>query len=441
MLNEIRAMELFRSGTVLAKAKHILACSPLRNKAKAKRLDECLSQYKTCEPPPDFLIRKLDELIKDSDVLNGDEDNAYIRSCVRRYQRGIPIHLGRLMKYQRSLETGEANLQHLIGMGLISIDDENRIQVIGDPAFFLSGPELTLWPRNPDGTLVTERSKLKDVKVELAQRMYFSMMYTRYKNILRLQVDFRGKHHEWPNPFGSSTGREAPKGASFNYLSKTIRNHLLHPKKGDQIFVLDYSSQEPASLAALTGDHELWAAYLKGDLYLELQSRSAAFAELDRASFKRLCIAHLYGITPSGIRKKYRVSPTVAAIWDRELRVIFPRENAYLDQKVQEARKQGYAEVFGFRRTVDTDTKTSTLRNFYVQAVCSYMLRKLCIKLEQLNIPLIFAIHDCIGVQAHATDSETYALAEKAMADVSEEVLGEGYRLRCDCEYHVINNH
>ncbi|MCG6418618.1 DNA polymerase, partial [Vibrio fluvialis] len=153
-----------------------------------------------------------------------------------------------------------------------------------------------------------------------------------------------------PNPFGSSTGREAPKGASFNYLSKTIRNHLLHPKKGDQIFVLDYSSQEPASLAALTGDHELWAAYLKGDLYLELQSRSAAFAELDRASFKRLCIAHLYGITPSGIRKKYRVSPTVAAIWDRELRVIFPRENAYLDQKVQEARKQGYAEVFGFRR-------------------------------------------------------------------------------------------
>ncbi|NMU47296.1 hypothetical protein HKB10_02830, partial [Vibrio parahaemolyticus] len=91
------------------------------------------------------------------------------------------------MKYQRSLETGEANLQHLIGMGLISIDDENRIQVIGDPAFFLSGPELTLWPRNPDGTLVTERSKLKDVKVELAQRMYFLMMYTRYKNILRLQ--------------------------------------------------------------------------------------------------------------------------------------------------------------------------------------------------------------------------------------------------------------
>ncbi|TBT71448.1 hypothetical protein D5E74_14400 [Vibrio parahaemolyticus] len=69
------------------------------------------------------------------------------------------------------------------------------------------------------------------------------------------------------------------------------------------------------------------------------------------------------------------------------------------------------------------------------------MLRKLCIKLEQINIPLIFAIHDCIGVQTHATDSEPYALAEKAMADVSEEVLGEGYRLRCDCEYHVINNH
>ncbi|EGR2271353.1 hypothetical protein D1216_06665 [Vibrio parahaemolyticus] len=441
MINEIRETELLHYGTVLAKAKHILACCPLRNKAKAKRLDEYLSQYKTYEPPPDFLIRKLDELIKDSDVLNGDEDNAYIRSCVRRYQRGIPIHLGRLMKYQRSLETGEANLQHLIGMGLISIDDENRIQVIGEPALFLSGPELALWPRNPDGTLVIERRKLKEINVGLAQRMYMAMMYVRYRNVLRFNVDFRGKHHEWPNPFGSSTGREAPKGASFNYLSKPIRNHLLYPKKGKQIFVLDYCSQEPASLAALAGDHTLWSAYQNGDLYLELQSRSQAFTELDRVHFKRLCIAHLYGITSRGIAKKFGVSPTVAAIWDRELRVIFKKVDAYLDEKVKEAMKQGFAEVYGFRRTVAADTRVTTIRNFYVQAVCSYMLRKLCIKLEQLNIPLIFAIHDCIGVQTHATDLETYALAEKAMADVSEEVLGEGYRLRCDCEYHVINNH
>ncbi|HCG9218794.1 TPA: hypothetical protein NJ614_002729 [Vibrio parahaemolyticus] len=441
MLSEVRDEELFRSGMVLAKAKHISACKPIKNRVKAERLEDWLNQYKSFEPPSDFLTTKLEELVGDSDVLGDSDDRAYIESCVLRYQRGIPIHIGRLMKYQRSLENGEANLQHLIGMGLLSIDDENRIQLMGDPAFFLSGPELTLWPRNPDGTLVVERRKLKTINVELAQRMYMAMMYVRYRNVLRFNVDFRGKHHEWPNPFGSSTGREAPKGASFNYLSKTIRNHLLHPKKGDQIFVLDYSSQEPASLAAMSGDQELWEAYQKGDLYLELQSRSKHFSELDRSKFKRLCNAHLYGITPRGICREYGISPLKAAIWDRELRTMLPQANAYLDQKVREARKQGYAEVFGFRRAVDTDTKTSTLRNFYVQAVCSYMLRKLCIKLEQLKIPLIFAIHDCIGVQTHATDSETYALAEKAMADVSEEVLGEGYRLRCDCEYHVVNNH
>lgn len=441
MLTEIRDEELFRSGMVLAKAKHISACKPIKNRVKAERLEDWLNQYKSFEPPSDFLTTKLEELVGDSDVLGDSDDRAYIESCVLRYQRGIPIHIGRLMKYQRSLENGEANLQHLVGMGLLSIDDENRIHVMGDPAFFLSGPELTLWPRNPDGTLVIERRKLKEINVGLAQRMYMAMMYVRYRNVLRFNVDFRGKHHEWPNPFGSSTGREAPKGASFNYLSKPIRNHLLYPKKGKQIFVLDYCSQEPASLAALAGDHTLWSAYQNGDLYLELQSRSQAFTELDRVHFKRLCIAHLYGITSRGIAKKFGVSPTVAAIWDRELRVIFKKVDAYLDEKVKEAMKQGFAEVYGFRRTVAADTRVTTIRNFYVQAVCSYMLRKLCIKLEQINIPLIFAIHDCIGVHTHATDSETYALAEKAMADVSEEVLGEGYRLRCDCEYHVINNH
>ncbi|EMN7297002.1 hypothetical protein WB863_004041 [Vibrio parahaemolyticus] len=441
MLTEIRDEELFRSGMVLAKAKHISACKPIKNRVKAERLEDWLNQYKSFEPPSDFLTTKLEELVGDSDVLGDSDDRAYIESCVLRYQRGIPIHIGRLMKYQRSLESGEANLQHLIGMELLTIDDENRVQVQGDPAFFLSGPELKLWPKNPDGTLLTERRKLKGVKVELAQRMYAAMMYVRYNKILRFHVGIQGRHHEWPNPFGTSTGREAAKGDSFVYLPKSIRNHLLHPKKGDQIFVLDYSSQEPAALAALSGDYDLWTAYQQGDLYLHLKSRSQEFNELDRDRFKRLCNAHLYGITPWGIRRNYGVSPLKAAAWDRELRAIFPRENAYLDQKVREARKQGYAEVFGFRRTVDADTKTSTLRNFYVQAVCSYMLRKLCIKLDQLNISLIFAIHDCIGVQTHATDSETYALAEKAMADVSEEVLGEGYRLRCDCEYHVINNH
>lgn len=441
MLSETKGTELFRSGMVLAKAKNSLACNPIGDKARAEHLADVLNGYRTCKPPSVFLTEQLEKLVGDSGALSDSDDGDYMESCALRYQRGIPIHLGRLMKYQLSLETGEVNFQHLEGMGLLSIDDENRIQVTGDPAFFLSSSELTFWPRNEDGTLVTQRHQLKGVKVELAQRMYYAMTYVRYRNVLKFDVNFRGIHREWPNPFGTSTGREAPKGASFVYLSKPIRNYLLYPKKGKQIFVLDYCSQEPAALAALAGDDALWSAYQDGDLYLELQSRSQYFNGLARPIFKRLCIAHLYGITPRGIGKNFGVSPTAAAIWDRELRTIFSKVDAYLDSKVKEARNQGFAEVFGFRRTVAADTKNSTIRNFYVQAVCSYMLRKLCIKLEQLNVPLIFAIHDCIGVQTQATDSETFALAEKAMADVSEEVLGKDYRLRSDCEYHETNNH
>ncbi|WP_229636656.1 hypothetical protein, partial [Vibrio parahaemolyticus] len=79
-----RDEELFRSGMVLAKAKHISACKPIKNRVKAERLEDWLNQYKSFEPPSDFLTTKLEELVGDSDVLGDSDDRAYIESCVLR---------------------------------------------------------------------------------------------------------------------------------------------------------------------------------------------------------------------------------------------------------------------------------------------------------------------------------------------------------------------
>ena len=250
-------------------------------------------------------------------------------------------------------------------------------------------------------------------------------------------MDHRGIHYDYPNPFAASSGREAPKGSSFMYMSKDIRHYLLKPKQGKKVITLDWCSQEPASLAALAGDIELWNAYQNGDLYTELRNRSKLFSNLSRQQFKVLCISHLYGCTSHGIVKKFYVPLTVATAWWAELRQIFLKVNIYLDTKVAEARKQGYAEVYGFHRTVDAATKSSSIRNFYVQAVCARMLRLLCLKLDQLQIPLLFAIHDSIGFEAGIEDMNTQPLAASAMADISESVLGSGYRLLSECEHEV----
>ncbi|MGR5246854.1 DNA polymerase [Vibrio sp. PNB23_22_6] len=424
-----------------ALAKHLSVCHPPENTSLANELCRLVASYDDCKDiPSTTLTKQLSEYTKHkSDVFDKDA-KAYIFSCVERYQRGIPIHIGRLLKCQSRIERFKADHDELLELGLICIDQNQEI-TIEDPTPHLLPSEWSKWPKSKNGSLSVEREQLQHAPVALAQKLYRALSFYRYRSLLRFNVNHRGMHFDYPNPFAASSGREAPKGGSFIYLPKDARHYLLKPPKGKKIITLDWCSQEPASLAALAGDKELWNAYLKGDLYTELQRRSKLFSDLDRKQFKVLCISHLYGCTPHGIAKKFRVTPTVATVWDNELKHIFFKVNQYLDHKVNEARSLGYAEVIGFKRTITANTKHTSIRNFFVQAICARMLRLLCIKLNQLHIPLLFAIHDAIGIEADIDDMNTEIMAKQAMADVSESVLGPGFQLLSEREDEVSTPH
>jgi len=435
--NTIGVKSKLQAACIFAKAKHTQKCSPSSCVSKEKRLSELINEYDGNGLPSIELAEKLALYINKDDVLGTSDDILYIESCFNRYFRGIPIHLGRLMKCQEKLKYYEKEHEKLVDQKVISVDGCDI--AVSNLHQLLPPSDWLRWPKCQNGELVTDVDELKNIPIPLARELYQALTFAWSKNLLKFNVNHKGRHYEYCNPFAASSGREATKGCSFVYLPCDLRHYLLYPKKGNQIFILDFCSQEPACLAAMCGDSELWEAYQRGDLYEALKARDRLFTDLSRKTFKVLCISHLYGITPSGITKKFGVTKHTAVLWDRTLRKIMHKVNAYLDSKVKQAFEQGYADVFGFRRTVAADTRTSSIRNYFVQAVCAYMLRKICLKLEQLNIPLIFSVHDCFAIEVPANDEETKPLVAQVMADVSESILGQGYRLRSDCEYHKKN--
>jgi DNA polymerase-1 len=88
-----------------------------------------------------------------------------------------------------------------------------------------------------------------------------------------LTVGQDGRNRAALMPFATKTGRNAPSNAKFVYgPSKWIR-HLIKPELGTALAYIDWSLQEWAISAVLSGDAEMLAVLSEGDMYL-------AFAEM-----------------------------------------------------------------------------------------------------------------------------------------------------------------
>ncbi len=432
--SNISLVEMHKQAAFLfAQACHVNKCHHERDGPEHKSLSVLLGGYKGDGLPSLDLSNKLTVVIPE--VCSFDKnDFLYIESCLKRFYRGVPIDLDRLEKCRKQVFTYEQSYKKLLRIGVIKIIEGHKLSVnFEHPS--LATQTHDLWPRNRNGRLIVELATLKGLTNPVAQCLYRALTFPRYKSLLRFKVSGSGLHHFYANPFGSASGREAPRGNAFLYLPKEISNFLLSPRPGHKIFSLDFVAQEIGAVAALAGDDQLWSAYKTGDVYQELKNRSPLFSGMRRKKFKILCISHLYGMTMHGIKNKFKTSAKIANQWHTELRKILFDVNDYLDVKASRAIAKGYADVNGFRRSIDSFPRFESIRNFFVQATCAQILRKLCLYLDQSNIPTIFANHDCVACEVPSDDEEAYALIETLMGDASESVLGTGYRLLVDCEF------
>jgi DNA polymerase-1 len=301
------------------------------------------------------------------------------------------------------------------------------------------------WPRLESGALQLDDdtfrqmarahpliAPLRELRVSLSQM-----------RLTDLAVGQDGRNRCLLSAFRARTGRNQPSNSAFVFGPAVWVRGLIHPAPGFGIAYLDWSQQEFAIAAALSGDAKMHEAYVSGDPYLAFGKQAGAIPPDGtkathgpiREQFKQCALAVLYGMAEISLAQ--RIGQPVAQA--REL-LRLHRETyrgfwRWSDAAVDHAMLCGTLHtVFGWTLHVGRTPNARSLRNFPMQANGAEMLRLACCYATERGVRVCAPVHDAILIEAPADELDVAVeTAERAMADASETVLG-GFRLRSDAK-------
>jgi DNA polymerase I-like protein with 3'-5' exonuclease and polymerase domains len=236
------------------------------------------------------------------------------------------------------------------------------------------------WPRLKSGKL----NKQKDTFRAMAQtypslKEFYELRATlgQMRTFdLTVGKDFRNRC--MLSAFKTKTGRNAPSSKRFVFALPAWARSLIKPTRGRGLAYIDYSAQEFAIGAVLSGDRNMQEAYISGDPYLAFGKAANIIPEdgtkkthsRERDIFKTVLLGTNYGMGAN----------TLALRIDRPIRVA----NALLHTHKRLYPKfwewvravQDYGIIcgelyttFGWKLHVNGDPNPRSLRNFPVQAI------------------------------------------------------------------------
>jgi hypothetical protein len=135
-----------------------------------------------------------------------------------------------------------------------------------------------------------------------------------------LAVGQDGRNRTILSAFRSRTGRNQPSNSKFIFGPSVWLRGLIKPPPGHGIAYVDWTQQEFAIAAALSGDRAMQAAYHSGDPYL-MFAKQAGFAPADatkvthlhvRQQAKACVLAVQYGMEAEGLAAQIGQPPIVA---------------------------------------------------------------------------------------------------------------------------------
>ncbi|SFF95941.1 DNA polymerase [Neptunomonas qingdaonensis] len=354
---------------------------------------------------------------------------SFVDDCAKRYRRGIPIDTEALAKAKQAWKLRGKELISQLPAGLIDGKGEINQAAL---RCCLSTQAVKSWPKGSDGDLLLDSGSLAQSENELAALLLEAKAQHRNRIINRFEVDDDGRHRSWARPFSTVSGRECPRGSSFIYLPKDYRT-LIVPPSGRLVVLIDFQAQEPAILAAASGDVWMAEAYLNDGLYEQLH-QERAWQHLNRKQVKRLVIAFLYGVSIQGIAKGWMISLKEAEQWFGLLEHLFSAPLKWMQKKAEYAYRIGHIECLDWRMWVTSATSLLTLRNWPIQATGADILRRSCSALAAAQIDVIGCLHDAILIEIPiASYQATINKAEEVMQDASAKVLS-GFRLKTKVE-------
>ena len=393
-----------------------------------------------CQTDVDALAALLPLMAPHIDVPRALLRGRYMAAVARMEFTGIPIDLVLHSRLNASWKT-------IIGHLIAAIDEpygvyEGQTFKAERFALYLARNGIC-WPRLPSGALALDEHTFKQQallhpQLEALRQLRSTLAKLRLND---LAIGRDGHNRCLLSPFRSETGRNQPSNSRFVFgLSKWARG-LIRPPEGYGIGYLDFSSQEIAIAAALSGDELMMKGYADGDPYLGFaKAARLAPADATKASHKHVrdrCKAVVlgvnYGMGPDALAASLGITQAEANELMRLHRDTYRRFWSWSDDVVTSAMLTSeMSTVFGWRRRVGAGVNARALMNFPMQANGAEMMRIAAIAATEARIEVCAPVHDAFLIAAplHRLDEQVEHM-RTLMTKAGEAVTG-GFPVRTD---------
>jgi len=324
---------------------------------------------------------------------------------------------------------------------------------------------LVHWPRLfKSGQLSTNKKILAEYAEKFPEIKKLLEIRT-LQNMTKLKgykISSDGKARTSLNMFGTVTGRCTPSTATFPFsTAKWARNFIRSPY-GSVLVYLDYSQQEVAIQAYLSGDKNLIETYSKGDVYLETAKLCKVVPPTatkqshpkERDVFKVLFLANSYGAGDQWIADQINKDVHVARYYKRLFRKIYKTYYDWIGIFINNGFLTGQMTTcFGWQRWISNQYKRNkegkivsiknSIQNWPIQSHGSEILRQAILDLTAENFKIIAPVHDAVLIEVPKADSQLIKHAQQIMVESSKKVVGGLIRVGVeiiDGNYKQLNN-
>jgi hypothetical protein len=302
------------------------------------------------------------------------------------------------------------------------------------------------WPRLESGALALDDDTFREMarahpgEVGPIRDLRHALSQLRLQE---LAVGSDGRNRCLLSAYGSKTGRNQPSNTAFIFGPSCWLRSLIRPGPGLAVAYCDWSQQELAIAAALSGDPAMQEAYVSGDFYLTFAKMAGAVPAdatkkthgRERDQFKTVALGVLYGLSAEGLARKLGVAPYHGRDLLRLHRQTFRRFWEWSDRVEMQGMLTGRLQApFGWAIHVGPEANPRSLRNFPMQASGAEMMRLACCLATERGIAVCCPVHDALLVEGPADGIEAVvAETQRAMGEASELLL-PGFPLRTDAK-------
>jgi len=290
------------------------------------------------------------------------------------------------------------------------------------------------WPVTPTG-----RSRKDEDTMKLMAERHPEVAFMR--DTLRLLGTARavnlapwadGRIRTMLSPFASATGRNQPSNSRYPFGMAAWLRAVIQAPTGRWLAYLDYSSQEFAAAAALSGDEAMITDYLTGDPYVGFGKRAGLIPpdgtkvthQAERKICKTVVLGLQYGMGAQTLAGRLGVSEAVARDLVTRHRKSYRKYRAWNEANIEEITYgRALTTRFGWRREwKGSRDSANSAGNFLMQAAGGEILRIAVIALGEAGIPVVAPVHDALLIEVEHPDE--IARARRIMERAAEAVLG-----------------